>query len=210
MKGMKKEARKRIDLFELAESQQGFFTAKQAGTAGFLNKNHGYHVKAGNWVREGRGIYRLRTFPRTADSQLIALSLWTRNREDKPEGVYSHETALSIHDLSDVMPAKLHMTVPKHFRRVAKTPKALVLHYDDLKDSDIEQMRGYRVTKPLRAIVDLLNEDGLAKDLIRQAFLQAIERGVIPIRDTKSSKLSEGMKNTFTEWLKQERDRVRA
>ena len=108
------------------------------------------------------------------------------------------------------MPAKLHMTVPRHFRRVAKTPKALILHYDDLEDSDIEQMRGYRVTKPLRAIVDLLTEDGLAKDLIRQAFLQAVERGVIPIRDTKSSKLPKGMKKTFIEWLKQEPSRARA
>ncbi len=52
---MKKEARKRTNLFEVAESQQGFFTAKQAERAGFLNTNHGYHVKAGNWIREGRG-----------------------------------------------------------------------------------------------------------------------------------------------------------
>ena len=206
---MKQETRKRTDLFELAESQQGFFTAKQAEKAGFLNKNHGYHVKAGNWIREGRGVYRLSTFPRTDDSQLIALSLWTRNREDKPEGVYSHETALSIHDLSDVMPARLQMTVPKRFRRLAKTPRALVLHYDDLEDSDVEQMRGYRVTKPLRTIVDLLTEDGLAKDLIRQAFFQAVERGLIPIRDTKSKKLPEGIRNTFIEWLEQELGRVR-
>lgn len=207
---MKRTVRKRTELFELAESQQGFFTAKQAEKAGFLNKNHGYHVKAGNWIREGRGVYRLRTFPRTDDSQLIALSLWTRNREDKPEGVYSHETALSIHDLSDVMPAKLHMTVPKHFRRMAKTPRALILHYDDLKDSDIKKMRGYRVTKPLRTIVDLLTGDELSRGLIRQAFLQAIERGFITIRETKSNKLPEGMKNTFIEWLEQERGRVRA
>ena len=206
---MKQEARKRTNLFEVAESQQGFFTAKQAEKAGFLNTNHGYHVKAGNWIREGRGVYRLRAFPRTDDSQLIALSLWTRNREDKPEGVYSHETALSIQDLSDVMPAKLHMIVPKHFRRNAKTPRALVLHYDDVEDSDIEQMRGYRVTKPLRTIVDLLTENGLAKDLIRQAFFQAIERGLILIRDTKSNKLPEGVKNTFIEWLKQVPGRVR-
>jgi len=207
---MKQEARERTELFELAESQQGFFTAKQAEKAGFLNKNHSYHVKAGNWIREGRGVYRLRAFPRTDDSQLIALSLWTRNREDKPEGVYSHETALSIHDLSDVMPAKLHMIVPKHFRRNAKTPSALVLHYGDLKDSDIEQMRGYRVTKPLRTIVDLLTEDGTANDLISQAFFEAVERGLIPIRDTKSNELPDGMKNTFIEWLKQEPGRVRA
>ena len=72
------------------------------------------------------------------------------------------------------------------------------------------EMRGYRVTKPLRTIVDLLTENGLAKDLFRQAFFQAIERGLILIRDTKSNKLPAGVKNTFIEWLKQARGRVRA
>ena len=92
---------------------------------------------------------------------------------------------------------------------MAKTPRALILHYDDLKDSDIKKMRGYRVTKPLRTIVDLLTEDGLARDLIRQAFLQAVERGLFPIKETKSNKLPEGMKNTSIVWLKQEPGRVR-
>ena len=54
-----------------------------------------------------------------------------------------------------------------------------------------------------------LTEDGLAKNLIRQAFFQAVQRGLIPIRDTKSNKLPERMKNTFIEWLEQEPGRVR-
>ena len=41
------------------------------------------------------------------------------------------KTALDIHELSDVMPAKMHMTVPLNFRRRIETPKVLCLYYDN-------------------------------------------------------------------------------
>ena len=102
-------------LYEIAESQQGFFTAKQAIRAGFAEKVHAYHVKAGNWIREHRGIY-----------------LWSQNRQEVPQGTYSHDTALSLHELSDIMRSKLHMTVPKQFRRNSKIPEIVVLHHAHL------------------------------------------------------------------------------
>jgi hypothetical protein len=49
-------------LYEIAQSQQGFFTTKQATRAGFA-ETHAYHVKVRNWIREHRGIYRLADFP---------------------------------------------------------------------------------------------------------------------------------------------------
>jgi len=41
--------------------------------------------------------------------------LWSRNRQDQPQGVFSHATALTLPELSDAMPAKLDMTVPPGF-----------------------------------------------------------------------------------------------
>src|SRR6266849_6830382 len=49
MAGPYKEAARR--LYETAQSQQGFFTTKQALRAGFAEKTHAYHVKVGNWIR---------------------------------------------------------------------------------------------------------------------------------------------------------------
>ena len=46
-------------LFEIAEGQQGYFTAKQAADAGYQLGSQAYHVKSENWVRVERGIYRL-------------------------------------------------------------------------------------------------------------------------------------------------------
>ena len=164
-------------LFAVAELQGGFFTAKQAEDAGFDRTHHAYHVQTGNWEREYRGIYRLTRFPMPERSDLILWSLWSRNRDDQVQGVYSHQTALSIYDLSDIMPAKLHMTVPNGFRRSAEIPPILVLHYDDLSGDEIEERDGYRITRPIRTIVDVRGK--ISDDLLTQAFREAKTRGLI-------------------------------
>ena len=131
-------------LFEFAEQQQGFFTTKQAKAAGFAENTHPYHVQVGNWVREYRGIYRLALFPTSDRPDLVLWALWSRNRNEEIEGVYSHDTALSLYDLSDLNPAKLHMTVPTDFRRSSDIPGILVLHYADLPESDIQTAQGFK------------------------------------------------------------------
>jgi|SRR5271157_1597911 len=173
----RKEAAKR--LYEIAEGQQGFFTTKQAKAAGFAENTHPYHVQAGNWIREHRAIYRLSRFPRGQRPDLMLCSLWSRNRAEAVQGVYSHQTALSLHDLSEVMPAKLHMTVPRSFRRNSEIPRVLVLHFADLPQSDIGAAHGVCVTKPLRAILDLLAGGELPLATIRQALREGLRRGVI-------------------------------
>lgn len=177
MRKGRKEAAKR--LYEIAEDQQGFFTTKQAKAAGFAENTHPYHVQAGNWIREHRGIYRLGSFPRGERPDLMLWSLWSRNRGEAAQGVYSHQTALSLYDLSDVMPAKLHMTVPKNFRRNSEIPRALVLHFADLHQSDIEAVHGVRLTKPMRTILDLLENGEMPPATLRQVLREALRRGLI-------------------------------
>src|SRR5260370_6189653 len=157
MRKERKEAAKR--LYEIAEGQQGFFTTKEAKAAGFAENTHPYHVQAGNWIREHRGIYRLASFPRGERPDLMLWSLWSRNRGEAAQGVYSYQTALSLHDLSDLMPAKLHMTVPRSFRRNSEIPRVLVLHFADLPQSDIGAAHGVRVTRPMRTIFSCLCDE---------------------------------------------------
>ncbi len=173
----RKEAAKR--LYEIAEDQQGFFTTKQAKAAGFAENTHPYHVQAGNWIREHRGIYRLASFPRGERPDLMLWSLWSRNRGEAAQGVYSHQTALSLHDLSDVMPAKLHMTVPRRFRRNSEIPCVLALHFADLPQRGIGVAHGVRVTRPMRTILDLLVEGEVPPSTLRQALREGLRRGLI-------------------------------
>jgi predicted transcriptional regulator of viral defense system len=170
-------------LYEVAEGQQGLFTTKQAKQAGYLDEAHVYHVRMGNWIRERRGIYRLAQFPPTERPDLVLWHLWSCNRQEVPQGVFSHETALSIYELSDANPALLHMTVPRGFRRSAPIPDVLMLHFNDLSVSDVETMQGFRVTRPLRTVVDLLGDGQLSVGLISQAFEEAMKKGLFTVRD---------------------------
>ncbi len=178
-------------LFDLAEQQQGYFTTKQAKTAGFAENTHPYHVQAGNWIREYRGIYRLALFPVTDRPDLALWSLWSKNRKEEVEGVYSHQTAVSLHELSDLNPARLHMTVPTHFRRNSDIPGVLILHHDDLPENDIQSGSGYRYTRPLRTILDLIGAGTVELDFIRQAIRQAFERGLIHRQQLQRATVSE-------------------
>jgi predicted transcriptional regulator of viral defense system len=163
----------------VAQTQQGFFTAKQASHAGFAEKTHAYHVRAGNWIRQHRGVYRLIDFPTAERPDLMLWFLWSQNRKEIPEGTYSHETALSLHELSDVMPSRLEMTVPKHFRRNSRLPEILELHRAELAKEEVQEMHGVRVTRPLRTIADLVETGRVDRGQLRKAVAEALERGLI-------------------------------
>jgi hypothetical protein len=86
---------------------------------------------------------------------------------------------LSFYDLSDLNPAKLHMTVPTHFRRNSKIPGILVLHYADLPEDDVKTVQGFKLTRPLRAILDLIEAGTVERNFIRQAVIQSVDRGLV-------------------------------
>jgi len=163
------EGRRR--LYELAVSQGGYFTAAQARAAGYPKQLQYYHARRGNWVREDRGIYRLWEWPRSGYDDLVLWTLWTGG-----VAVVSHQSAMAVHDISDLMPAKIHLTVPPGFRK--KPPPVIVLHRDLLPPQDVEQHEGFRVTTPLRALVDAARvavdverlSDGI-RDAIRKGLL---------------------------------------
>ena len=177
------------NLYKIACQQQGYFTAKQAKQAGYSQKHHSYHVRFENWIREIRGIYRLPYFPQDdEDAQLVLWYLWSRDRNEKPLGVYSHETALRIYDLSDLMPSQLHMSIPVTFRRFNPIPKILILHKANLKKYDMRHIRGFTVTTPTRTILDLIKSKRIEQSQIQQIFHEALRKGMLPPKDEKKIK----------------------
>ena len=176
-------------LYQVAEGQQGLFTARQAVQAGYDERNHPYHIKSGNWIKEHRGIYRLKNFPYSPDSQLSLWSLWSCNRAGEVQGVYSHETALQIYDLSDLSPSKLHMTVPIKFRR-STIPDILVLYKNDLKPSEWRTIAGYRATNPTRTLLDIFCSD-ISKRFVNQVIREGFSRGLFSKQKLKKYKLIE-------------------
>lgn len=166
----------RSSLYAVAERQAGYFTAAQALEAGYSRASQSYHQKVGNWRREGHGIYRLERFPRTEGEQYVRLMLWSRDRADSVQAALSHETALQAYELSDVMPAEIHLTVPKGFRK--QPPAGVRLHRQELPASDVTEREGYRITTPLRTLLDAA-ASSLSAEHLATAVQDALEQGLV-------------------------------
>lgn len=175
---MDKESR----LLQIAESQQGYFTSRQAEESGFSRTNFHRKIQSGKWRKEAlRGIYRFANFPSTLRPELALWTLWSADKQGNPQGIFSHETALEIHGLSDLTPAKIHMSVPRSFRKRNKIPSNLCLHFvDDIPQSEIESRQGYRVTVPLRTLADVIQEGRTQNEQIELAILDlAIQKSLL-------------------------------
>lgn len=164
-------------LFEVAEEQAGAFTAKQAEAAGYSRRMHHYYVGAGDWERVSWGVYRLRDYPRGEQDRYAELTLWSRNAQDHPQAVLGFETALYLHQLSDLDPAEIHLVVPPAFRKAP--PTGVVLHRARLMAQDIQQRGAYRVTTPLRTLMDVLSEGRLSPEHLQAAVRDALALGLV-------------------------------
>lgn len=165
-------------LYEIADSQGGYFTAKQAASVGYSTRMQTYHVQTRDWERERRGIYRLRLYPTPLPDDLMVWYLWSCDRSGKPVGVYSHDTALELHELSTWTGNRLHMTVPKHFKR-SSVPEALRLHTAELRHFEIKQIGRVAVTTVVRTLLDLLHAKSVPRHHLLEAMQDARKRGLI-------------------------------
>ncbi|MHC4844955.1 MAG: type IV toxin-antitoxin system AbiEi family antitoxin domain-containing protein [Planctomycetota bacterium] len=179
-------------LVAVAQLQGGYVTAKQARAAGFDYSHLTYHRQAGNIERAGRGLYRLPEVPRSEHDRLIRLSLASRGHEDVPRAVVSHATALALHDLSDVMPRKVHLTVPPGWRQ--RPPTGCVMHRARLQPSDTEEWTGFRVTTPLRTILDVAAEPRFPAEQLDRAVEDALRRGLV-----RRSRLKQALNDCSTD-----------
>jgi predicted transcriptional regulator of viral defense system len=163
------------DLFDLAAGQDGLFSTAQAAEAGYSPQLLQKHLRAGRVRRVRRGVYRLVHFPPGEHEDLAAVWLWSDRA-----GVFSHETALSLHGLSDVLPARVYLTVPSDWsRRRLRVPEGVKLAYADVPKVDRTWVGPVQVTAVRRTLADCLAA-GVAPDLVQQAIEQAADRGLVP------------------------------
>jgi predicted transcriptional regulator of viral defense system len=166
-------------LMAIAQDQQGCFTTKQALQAGYADNTHSYHVRCGNWKRVWRGIYRIPHLPAPEDGEMMVWLLWSRGRDEQPCAAISHQSALSLFELGDFSPAKVHLTVPPAFRRNSQLPKTVVLHRAVLVSADVTSLRGLTVCRPLRALCDLASQDPETVGDLHPVAAEARRRGLI-------------------------------
>ena len=160
-------------LYDVAASQEGLFTTRQAMAAGYSPPLLSHHQKAGRITRIRRGVYRLVHFPPGEHEELVAAWLWTDTA-----GLLSHQTALSLHELSDILPAQVHITLPVTWEhRRFRVPRGFVLHHADIPPDERTWVGAVPVTAVARTLDDCALA-GLSPDLLRQAARQALTRGL--------------------------------
>jgi len=161
-------------LFELASEQGGYFTAAQARACGFSKALLAHHAKSGRFLRVRQGLYRFREYPSSPREDVTAAWLAT----GREVAVVSHESALDILRLSDVVPEVVHLTVPRAMRYRSRS-SGVVIHTTmrRLAKSDTVVRDGIRVTAAVRSIIDVARA-GTAPEQIEAAIRQALERGM--------------------------------
>lgn len=163
----------RACLFDVAATQQGYFIAAQAGACGYSPALLAHHARGGRFLRVRRGLYRLREYPSSPREEVMAA--WLAAGPDR--AVVSHESALDLLELSDVIPNAIHLTVSRA-RRGLVAPPGVTLHTTarpPSRDETTDRV-GIRLTGPLRTILDAA-EWGTAPEQIVLAVGQALARG---------------------------------
>lgn len=160
-------------LLDQAQRQYGYLTPGDARDLGVDPTQLRLMAARHTLEHLGRGLYRMPMVPATQLDAYMEAILWTGRR-----GVLSHETALDLHELCDVNPSAIHLTVPGGFRTRMTVPEIYRLHRFDLDPCDVGSHEGIPIVTPERAIVGGI-EQALGWQLIDQAIGTARARGLI-------------------------------
>ena len=94
------------EIIKMAKENNGTVTTAMVVAAGFSRGNIKYLVDKGVIEKSSRGVYIL---PEILDDEIFNL----QNRFKR--GIYSHETALFLWNLTDRTPNRYHMTFPVNY-----------------------------------------------------------------------------------------------
>lgn len=158
----------RRNLMRLASAQDGYFTAAQAVHLGYSYQGQKFHVDHGNWTRVDRALFRIPEWPAGSNDGLARWTTWSGGL-----AIISHLSALAWHELGDANPSRLHLSVPKGFR---KTDPAVILHHAVPPATEVLDRGSFRVTRPLRAVAEAA-ATGTDQSVINSAVADLIAGG---------------------------------
>ena len=134
------------DLYQIAALQQGYFRTRQALDAGWSRAALNTATNAGEIDNIGYGLYRFAHYPATSQDELHEIQTLA------PDGTFSHETALTLFGLSDLLPRTTHFTIPPGSG--FKPRPGLTIHHMRLAPDERVLREGLWLTSPLRTFID--------------------------------------------------------
>lgn len=161
-------------LFQIASGQMGYFTASQARKVGVSRTLLHHHTKGGKFERVYHGVYRFRDYPSTPREEVTAAWLAV----GKDIAVVSHESALDLLDLTDIIPNRIDVMVPRS-KRYLRVPDDVTLHTttQPIDQAATTFREGIRISSAARTIVDVA-DTGLSEEHVQRAVQEAIHLGM--------------------------------
>lgn len=149
-----------------------------------------------------RGVYRLAGYFHEG----FVDEVWPAWLACGADGVVSHESALVLHDLTDLMPSGVHLTLP-YSTRGRHIPPQVHRHViqEPIPAADIVSYEGFPMTQVERTIVDCASLQ-IRPDQIEVACHQALERAVttperlLAIARDRSARVQRQLRNAIEEW----------
>jgi predicted transcriptional regulator of viral defense system len=118
------------------------------------------------------GVYRVPSLPIENYDEFILARLWAKGR-----GVVSHDSALLVHELCDINPTKVHITIPHDYRIGKAGAERYAIHRTNLEPSETTRLGAVTVTTIMRTLTDSLTS--VPGCLVRQAIETARSQGSI-------------------------------
>lgn len=134
-----------------------------------------YWLKKGRFSAAQRGVYRFIGFVDEGHIDQV-MPAWLGLASD--EAAVSHESALELLDLSDVIPDAVHLTIPRYLKH-RHAPGGVRLHTatERFWPPGTVKRYGLPVTDPARTVADCAATRTQPEQII-MACQQALERGI--------------------------------
>ena len=172
-------------LLERAVDQHGLLTPDDARAVGTTENALRRLAHEGVIARVGFAVYQVPQLAGDPLAQYQEALLWLR-----APAALTHDTALDLHRLCDINPAKVHLTVDIRHRPRRTAPAWIEIHNGDLKDEDFTWIEGLRIATPARAILDAIATH-VGQQFIDQAIETGRQRGVLTQGDLRRIEIAQ-------------------
>lgn len=152
------------ELVDVAVDQHGYVRTRDATARGIDGANLRKMAARGRLEKVGRGLYRVPFLPRDEHDEYAEAVLWAEGR-----GVISHGSALALHQLCDINPSRLHLTVPPTYTPRRTGGELYRVWRRRLDPGEVTTVDGIPVVTAERAV-----RDGIAFGIDPQMLTQAI------------------------------------
>ncbi len=166
----------RRELWDVGVDQHGYITLRDAQRLGISQPTVSMLAQRGSLENVARGVYRFTDFPTSPAGTYLEAVLWT----GQPRACLSHDTALALHDLCDINPGRIQITVPKDSRLRRAGGELYEVHHQDLQDEQIGWWERVPIVT-VRTAIEQCIDTGVPTYLMKQALDSAQGRGAINV-----------------------------